>query len=445
MAGVRRRLGHIGAALRPGGTAAAQAQTDAAAQAVSSPPDPLTLFGAARPGEQPRLDLEHLEDWSAVDLIRMAMARGASDADISACVVGDDSVAALAALNTELQPPPAPTASVESITLPNTASADEVVAKLETFGIAIIEHAADEPLISLVESELHAAGAFDIDPPESGGRPGGKRMWMDALFKAPSVAHLLTNELVLATGRKLLGGSCKRIALKELSAWEVAPGSGDGKFHREDQFWPWHHEPTAWCLNMLWAIDPFTPDNGGTRVIPFSHVGKVRETGREMWDGTGYAEEDVLQASMPRGSVFLFTGGMVHSSGENRTLKGRRGVLSGYQLGWLRPEQKWWAYRPLHDMLCAGEVPSQWVGTPAEHEIPELLGHIDDRNPDAVPGEHADWAGSKNESAYLSRHHAQVEADPFAVNLSGSKGYESAGGGTGIVVTQRDRIKAQRP
>ena len=60
----------------------------------------------------------------------------------------------------------------------------------------------------------------------------------------------------------------------------------------------------------------------------------------------------------------------MHSSGENRTPKGRRGVLSGYQLGWLRPEQKWWAYRPLHEMLCAGKVPEQWIGTRAEQEIP---------------------------------------------------------------------------
>ena len=70
-----------------------------------------------------------------------------------------------------------------------------------------------------------------------------------------------------------------------------------------------------------------------------------------------------------------------------------------------------------------------------------MLGHIDDRNPDDV-ADHSDWAGSKNESAYLSRDHVQVEADPFAVNLSGSAGYESAGGGTGLVVTQRDRINA---
>ena len=29
--------------------------------------------------------------------------------------------------------------------------------------------------------------------------------------------------------------------------------------------------------------------------------------------------------------------------------------------------------------IPTGEVPSQWVGTPAEHEIPELLGHIDEK------------------------------------------------------------------
>ena len=217
---------------------ALQGGHDQQQQVVTVPPvsDPLDLFGAARPGEQPRLDLTDLESWAAVDLVRLAMARGASDAEISSCVESTDSVTQLAALNAALQPPPASTASTEAITLPYTASVNQVVEKLQTFGIAIVKHAADESLISLVESELQAAGAFDYEPSESG-RPGGKRMWMDALVKAPSVAHLLTHKLVLATARKLLGDSCKRIALKELSAWEVAPGSVDGKFHREDQFW----------------------------------------------------------------------------------------------------------------------------------------------------------------------------------------------------------------
>lgn len=37
------------------------------------------------------------------------------------------------------------------------------------------------------------------------------------------------------------------------------------------------------------------------------------------------------------------------------------------QLGWLRPEIKFWAHRPMHDALAAGDVFSD--------EMAELLGH----------------------------------------------------------------------
>jgi hypothetical protein len=26
----------------------------------------------------------------------------------------------------------------------------------------------------------------------------------------------------------------------------------------------WHHEPTPWACSVLWALDDFTPENGGT-------------------------------------------------------------------------------------------------------------------------------------------------------------------------------------
>jgi hypothetical protein len=32
------------------------------------------------------------------------------------------------------------------------------------------------------------------------------------------------------------------------------------------EFWPWHHEPDTWAVNMLWALDDFTEANGGTQV-----------------------------------------------------------------------------------------------------------------------------------------------------------------------------------
>jgi ectoine hydroxylase-related dioxygenase (phytanoyl-CoA dioxygenase family) len=111
-------------------------------------------------------------------------------------------------------------------------------------------------------------------------------------------------------------------ATRVLTVFEVQPGNEMQGFHREDMFWPyaiptfsataiqfpcaseltlgvllcrappvclfsWHHEPDAWSTNLLWALDDFFPENGGTQVIPYSHRSTLymRENGREMLDG----------------------------------------------------------------------------------------------------------------------------------------------------------------
>ena len=58
----------------------------------------------------------------------------------------------------------------------------------------------------------------------------------------------------------------------------------------------------------------------------------MREGGREMLEGT-YNEEEVFRLSMPRGSVLIFVGGMVHAGGTNTTDVKRKSFLTGYQLG----------------------------------------------------------------------------------------------------------------
>lgn len=114
-------------------------------------------------------------------------------------------------------------------------------------------------------------------------------------------------------------------------------------------------------------------------IIPYSHLGRIREGGRELKEGS-YEDSDVLRVAMPRGSVYvphvrgasmhavgkrshvlslrmgrlIFTGGLIHAGGENVTQAIRKSVLTGYQLGWLRPENKFHAYKPLHDALING-------------------------------------------------------------------------------------------
>ena len=63
-----------------------------------------------------------------------------------------------------------------------------------------------------------------------------------------------------------------------------------------------------------------------------------------------------MKIYMPRGSVLLFTGGLIHGSGVNSTDIGRKSLLSSFQLGWLRPEYKFWAHKDLHEALSDGKM-----------------------------------------------------------------------------------------
>ena len=136
----------------------------------------------------------------------------------------------------------------------------------------------------------------------------------------------------------------------------------------------------------------------------------MREGGREMKEGA-FEESEVLRIGMPRGSVLIFTGGLVHGGGENNTDRIRKSVLTGYQLGWLRPENKFWAYKPLHEALVAGEF---------SDELATLLGHADR---EASEG----WSGSRTSGHYNGRRGDQVDEDgeqrPYLV---GSQGYEGS-------------------
>ena len=78
-----------------------------------------------------------------------------------------------------------------------------------------------------IDAQLETAGAWEISRSKAG------RMQMDMLLRAPATRKLLTNEHVLGVTRHVLGKSCKRIALKELSVFEVQPGQEAQKFHRE--------------------------------------------------------------------------------------------------------------------------------------------------------------------------------------------------------------------
>lgn len=103
------------------------------------------------------------------------------------------------------------------------------------------------------------------------------------------------------------------------------PVGGDhrqGSYHRD---LPYQHfvstRPLA--INAMLCLDPFTPENGGTRVLPGSH--KV-----EYFPDDRVVRSLETAVSVPAGSYLIMNSMVFHCAGENTTEKPRCGINTLY-------------------------------------------------------------------------------------------------------------------
>ena len=156
------------------------------------------------------------------------------------------------------------------------------------------------------------------------------------LAKAPTVQQMALNWRVLAIANALLKPACDCIQLNLTQATRVHPGERAQVPHRDEEMWPWPTQGRDWLINVMWAVDDFTADNGATRVWPGSH--------RLQLDRAIDPEASVA-VEMPRGSALVFLGSLTHGAGANVTASPRTGVIVSYCLGWLKTyENQFLAY-----------------------------------------------------------------------------------------------------
>jgi ectoine hydroxylase-related dioxygenase (phytanoyl-CoA dioxygenase family) len=135
----------------------------------------------------------------------------------------------------------------------------------------------------------------------------------------------------------------------------IEPGQGTQPLHRDRLAWggfvPREVEPQ---FNTIWALTDFTDVNGATRVVP----------GSPGWDDDRRpVDDEKTQAIMPKGSVLLYSGSVIHGGGENRSTENRLGLNITYCLGWLRTEENQYLSCPPH------------IARDLDPELQELLGY----------------------------------------------------------------------
>ncbi len=222
--------------------------------------------------------------------------------------------------------------------LDRTADTDTVAAVLRRDGAVAVNSLADPELADTIVSELRPElDAFGLDNPSDFGGDRTRRI-KNVLTVAPSAARLMEHDMVVGVADDILLPNCATYQIGSTDAIEVLPGQSAQALHRDDTTYPIEMAGMELQIGVMWALDDFSMENGGTRVVVGSHR-FIRSW--HLPDLSGWEA-----AVMPKGSALFYLGSIWHGAGENLSNAPRAGLVTTYSLGWLRQEYNQYLYNP---------------------------------------------------------------------------------------------------
>ena len=151
------------------------------------------------------------------------------------------------------------------------------------------------------------------------------------MARSKTCQDLALDPLINQMAESFLGPHCESYQLHFTSAIQIGPGESSQILHRDRGVWGGYiPRKIETQFSTVWAINDFTKENGATQVVPGSHKWhKDREP----------LPEEIAYAEMRAGSVFIYTGSVLHGGGTNVTEQPRLGVFLHYAPSWLRQEE----------------------------------------------------------------------------------------------------------
>lgn len=188
-------------------------------------------------------------------------------------------------------------------------------------------------LIEQAQGERARGVAF-----QDGGRSKpNQRIWM-LINKGKVFRDLMLHPVVETLMNGLLGPD---FLLSSLTANIAHPGGESMVLHTDQgyvDFWT----PKAMVANIAWMLDDFSDENGGTRLVPASHL-DASATPRS----SSFASEtpakiptvDTIAAEGAAGSILCFDGRIWHGTGANRSDRPRHALLSYHCRPFIRQQE----------------------------------------------------------------------------------------------------------
>ena len=202
---------------------------------------------------------------------------------------------------------------------------------LNQFGFCVIADALDsqqtamlrERLIEQAEAEAKIGrGSFD-----GGAGMPNQRVW-NLINKGKVFRDLIMHPLVGELMTTLLGAN---FILSSLTANIAGPGGEPMTLHRDQGYLPFH-TPFPVVANIAWMLDDVTAANGGTRLVPRSHLSPA-----PLMDPADINQ--TVAAEGPAGSALVFDGRVFHGTGPNSTSTKRHVLLSYFARFFMRQQE----------------------------------------------------------------------------------------------------------
>ncbi|KAM0747411.1 phytanoyl-CoA dioxygenase family protein [Meredithblackwellia eburnea MCA 4105] len=239
----------------------------------------------------------------------------------------------------------------------------ELLEQVEQEGFVVIENAFSKQDIEEAKrvvrewEEIEASSGGG--PAAEGGRnpfEGKKTKRLYAIFnKSRAFDKFALHPDVLALNNAILGVGNLVTSAQSIT---ICPGEIPQEIHFDDGVVPLPRPRPPLTMAIMVALDPYTPDNGATVLIPRSHKWEEGRVGQR---------EETQPVIMKEGSLVYFSGQLWHGGGENRSEKERAALTVQYCAGFIRPtENQFLAVSPVHlrdmdkrlvDMLGYGVFP----------------------------------------------------------------------------------------
>ena len=259
-------------------------------------------------------------------------------------------------------------------TLGPTATPNDVLAELDQAGAVIVKDVIGAQILERFNAEVMPY--VERTPMGRDDFLGKSTKRTGALAARSQICRdLILHDLVLGAAEAFLAPYTKKIILHLTQTIEIHPGSSAQAIHRDRYAWGTHLpqsiEPQ---LNTIWAMTDFTLENGATHCVPGSH--------RWSWEQQALSDQ-ICQAEMSKGSVFFYTGSILHHGGANMSNAPRLGLNLTYCLGWLRQEENQY-------LSCPPELAKDF-----DPKLQELLGYTQGEYALGYYSDPLDESGSK--------------------------------------------------